>query len=183
MIIGAYWGEKMIEIRIHGRGGQGVKKASMILGRAAYLAGYKTQDFALYGAERKGAPVTSFVRFDKEGINTRGYVFEPDYILVIDNTIDTKAIEDGKKKSTKIVVNSMKKLKNGYSVDATDIAMRELNNPLGANVALLGGLIAVAGMISMKHLEEAIRIELKKYSKTIVEGNIRAAKRCYEVIK
>lgn len=77
----------------------------------------------------------------------------------------------------------MKKLKNGYSADATDIAMRELNNPLGANVALLGGLIAVAGMISMKHLEEAIRIELKKYSKTIVEGNIRAAKRCYEVIK
>ena len=64
----------MISIRLHGRGGQGVKKAAQILARAAYLAGYATQDFALYGAERRGAPVTSFVRMDKEKINTRGYV-------------------------------------------------------------------------------------------------------------
>ena len=58
----------MIEIRLHGRGGQGVKKASQILGRAGFLAGYYVQDFALYGAERKGAPLTSFVRLSKKPI-------------------------------------------------------------------------------------------------------------------
>jgi pyruvate ferredoxin oxidoreductase gamma subunit len=67
----------MISVRIHGRGGQGVKKAAQILARAAYLAGYYTQDFALYGAERRGAPVTSFVRLDKDPIKTRGYVWNP----------------------------------------------------------------------------------------------------------
>lgn len=173
----------MIEVRIHGRGGQGVKKASMILGRAAYIAGYKTQDFALYGAERKGAPVVSFVRFDKNEVNTRGYVFEPDFIIVVDNTIDKEVINKGKKNNTKIISNSVNKVKGAYNINATDIAMRELNDPLGANLALLGGFVAVAGQISLKHLEEAIRIELKKYPKNIIEGNIRAAKRGYEVIK
>ena len=172
----------MIEVRIHGRGGQGVKKASMILGRAAYIAGYKTQDFALYGAERKGAPVASFVRFDKDELNTIGYVFEPDFIIVVDTTIDKDIVNKGKKKNTKIIYNSVNKIK-GYKIDATDIAIRELNDPLGANIALLGGFVAVAGQISLKHLEEAIRIELKKYPKNIIEGNIRAAKRGYEMIK
>ena len=59
----------MISMRIVGRGGQGVKKSAQILARAAYLAGYQTQDFAVYGAERRGAPVTSFCRIDKEKIN------------------------------------------------------------------------------------------------------------------
>jgi len=110
-------------------------------------------------------------------------VFEPDFIIVIDTTIDKEIIDKGKKFNTKIIYNSVNKIKGVYSIDATDIAIRELNNPLGANLALLGGFVAVAGHISLKHLEDAIRIELKKYPKNIIEGNIRAARRGYEAVK
>jgi len=175
----------MISIRIHGRGGQGVKKASQILGRAAHLAGYHTQDFALYGAERRGAPVTSFVRIDKEEILTRGYVWEPDYIIVLDDTLELSCHLTGRKKTTKELINTNKKLDLGVeycAVDATTIAMKEIGKNI-PNVAILGAFVKIFDMITIDHLTKAVEIELGAKHSEAVQKNIRAAKQCYEQVK
>ncbi|MBI4447451.1 2-oxoacid:acceptor oxidoreductase family protein, partial [Candidatus Woesearchaeota archaeon] len=152
----------LIEVRLHGRGGQGIRKAAMILGRAAFVAGYKTQDFSLYGAERKGAPVLSFVRFDKKGVNTRGYIFEPDYIIILDETISEEETLKGKKKDTKVLINTHNEhYENVYGVDATQISIKEIGTPLGANVALIGAFLKILNIIPFEKFEEAIKIELK----------------------
>jgi len=175
----------MISIRIHGRGGQGVKKASQILGRAAHLAGYHTQDFALYGAERRGAPVTSFVRIDKEEILTRGYVWEPDYIIVLDDTLELSCHLTGRKKTTKELINTSKKLDLGVeycAVDATAIAIQEMGKNI-PNIAVLGAFVKIFDMITMDHLAKAVEIELGIKHMDVVQKNIRAAKKCYEQVK
>lgn len=172
----------MISVRIHGRGGQGVKKAAQILARAAYLAGYQTQDFALYGAERRGAPVTSFVRLDKEKINTRGYVWNPDYIVVIDDTLELSCHLEGRKKTTKELINTDKDLKlpvHYCHVDATGIALKELGKNI-PNIALLGAFVKIFEPITFEHLEKAVEIELGKKHPEALARNMRAAKQCYD---
>ena len=77
----------MYKIRIHGRGGQGAKLAAKIIGSAAFLEGYEVQDFSLYGAERRGSPVTAFVRVDNEKIFERGYIQDPDCVIMLDETL------------------------------------------------------------------------------------------------
>lgn len=172
----------MIEIRIHGRGGQGVKKSAMLIARAAFLNGYKTQDFALYGAERRGAPVTSFVRLDKNKINTRGYIFEPDYIIILDESIDHEMMLKGIKKSTKVIANTKQPLKKECSVDATNIAMKIVGRPV-PNIATLGAFIKVSNIFSLKDLKKAVDIELHGKKPEILKKNILAAKKCYEEVK
>jgi pyruvate ferredoxin oxidoreductase gamma subunit len=174
----------MISIRIHGRGGQGVKKAAQILARAAYLAGYVTQDFALYGAERRGAPVTSFVRMDKNKINTRGYVWNPDYILVLDDTLELSCHLQGRKKATKELINTTKDLKLGVDyckADATGVAMEILGRNV-PNIALLGGFVKIFPEMDFKHLKKAVEIELGLKHPEAVKKNIEAAKICYDQV-
>ncbi|MBS3112971.1 2-oxoacid:acceptor oxidoreductase family protein [Candidatus Woesearchaeota archaeon] len=175
----------MIEIRLHGRGGQGVKKASMILGRTGYMAGYKTQDFAMYGAERKGAPVTSFVRIDKKAINTRGHIFHPDYIVILDDTLDIPCNITGAKPTTQIIINSAKKfpnLKNVHVVDATSIVMKETGKNI-TNVAMLGALAKISKIFSIKNIENAVKVELGKYNPDMLAKNMKAAKEIYNQTK
>jgi len=172
----------MIEIRIHGRGGQGVKKSAMLIARAAFLKNYKTQDFALYGAERRGAPVTSFVRLDKNKINTRGYVFEPDFIIILDESIDNEMVLKGLKKSTKIIVNTKEHIKGECTVDATGNAIKLIGKNI-PNIALLGAFAKVSGLFGIKELEEAVNIELCGKNKDMLKKNILAAKKCYEDVK
>ncbi|MBW3004761.1 2-oxoacid:acceptor oxidoreductase family protein [Candidatus Woesearchaeota archaeon] len=172
----------MISIRLHGRGGQGVKKAAQILARAAYLAGYVTQDFALYGAERRGAPVTSFVRLDKEKINTRGYVWNPDYIIVLDDTLELSCHLQGRKKTTKELINTAKDLKLSVEyckVDATSVAVQVLGQNI-PNIALLGAFVKIFKEIDFDHLAKAVEIELGKRHPEAVKKNLQAAKICYE---
>jgi len=174
----------MISIRIHGRGGQGVKKAAQILARAAYLAGYTTQDFALYGAERRGAPVTSFVRMDKNKINTRGYVWNPDYIIVLDDTLELACHLQGRKKTTKELINTAKDLKLGVEyckADATGVAMEILGRNV-PNIALLGAFVKIFKEIDFKHLKKAVGIELGLKHPEAVKKNLEAAKICYDKV-
>ncbi|MBW2978758.1 2-oxoacid:acceptor oxidoreductase family protein [Candidatus Woesearchaeota archaeon] len=174
----------MISIRIHGRGGQGVKKSAQILARASHIAGYKTQDFAVYGAERKGAPVTSFVRIDKKKINTRGYVWNPDFIIVLDDSLELSCHLTGRKKTTKEIINTTKKLKIKVpycKVDATSIAVKELGKNI-PNVATLGAFIKIFKIIKLSHLEKAVEIEIGKKHPELVQKNIRAAKECYKKV-
>jgi 2-oxoacid:acceptor oxidoreductase gamma subunit (pyruvate/2-ketoisovalerate family) len=174
----------MIGIRIHGRGGQGVKKSAQILGTAAYFEGYKTQDFAVYGAERRGAPVTSFVRIDREAIRTRGYIFEPDFIIILDDTLDMEILLRGRKKETMIIMNTHRRIRmpNLHKVDATHIVLKYFKRPI-TNVAMLGAFAKVSGLISVKNLSKAALLELKKYDEVILKNNIKAAKEAFEQVK
>ncbi|MEW6294896.1 MAG: 2-oxoacid:acceptor oxidoreductase family protein [Candidatus Diapherotrites archaeon] len=174
----------MIEVRIHGRGGQGVKKSAQIIARAAYLSGFQTQDFAVYGAERQGAPVTSFVRIDRKPIELRGYIFEPDFIIILDDTIERKKTLSGAKKETKVLINSHEKIekKNFWVMDATSIALQETGRQT-ANIAMLGAFLKLFLEISFEKLEEAVRIELGAKKEELISKNMNAARKCFEMVK
>ncbi|MBW3003703.1 2-oxoacid:acceptor oxidoreductase family protein [Candidatus Woesearchaeota archaeon] len=175
----------MIEIRLHGRGGQGVKKAAQILGRAGFLAGYYVQDFALYGAERKGAPLTSFVRLSKIPIRTRGHIFHPDYIIILDDTVDLRCDLTGSKPTTKVLINTakgFKEYKNMHKVDATEIALRLIGKPV-ANVVLLGAFAKITKLFTLKQIDKAVRIELGKYPAAVLDKNVRGANEAYKKVK
>lgn len=182
----------MLEVRIHGRGGQGIRLAARILGRTAFLAGYQAQDFAMYGAERRGAPVISFVRFGLLPVLERGYIFEPDCVVVLDDTINFFTVVQGLKEKGFVIINThrepsffrdVSKIKQKiYCLDATQVALQVLNKPI-ANCAILGTLVKKLGL-PFEKLEKAIETELieERHSEDI-EKNIEAAKRCSEMIE
>jgi pyruvate ferredoxin oxidoreductase gamma subunit len=162
------------EIRVHGRGGQGVKTTAHILGRAAFLSGYETQDFAIYGAERRGAPVASFCRIDKTRILTRGYIFNPDAVITA---------LGGVGKNATVIVNSarpMSKFLGSTFVDATKIALDTLGRPI-PNVAILGCFLRKTRLFPMDNLKKAVKVELEEAGhKEAVSGNIKACDKCWK---
>ncbi|MCD6591087.1 MAG: 2-oxoacid:acceptor oxidoreductase family protein [Candidatus Aenigmarchaeota archaeon] len=179
---------RIYEVRFHGRGGQGVKMSSHVLGRAAFLSGFFTQDFAVYGAERRGAPLTSFCRISKEPVATRGYIFEPDYVICLDPTLRMDIVTNGLKNSGFLLLNSTEKpnidakfkIKN---IDATRIALEIIGRPI-PNIAILGAFAKLTDFISMRSLEKAIRIELEEAGHAgLIDANIKAARKCYRVMK
>jgi pyruvate ferredoxin oxidoreductase gamma subunit len=173
----------MLEVRFHGRGGAGVKTAAQILGKAAFLSGYKTQDFSLYGAERRGAPVVSFVRIDKEKILERGYITKPNVVVILDDSLDFDRMLKGTDDLTLILVNTNRSHKLGFDkkenyicTDATTIALDIIGKPI-PNTVMLGLLVKkLEGKITLKNLEKSIEEKLKKYSDKVIESNKRAAK-------
>ncbi len=172
------------EIRVHGRGGQGVKSSAKILGRAAFLEGYFTQDFAIYGAERQGAPVTSFVRIDKKPIRVVGYIEEPEHVIILDETIGLKHPLKGVHKNTIILINSPKKQnkKNFYSINATQVALKAIGKPI-PNIALLGAFVKLCDFISFNSFKEAVKKEMVHLNEEMIERNLQAARKCFEEIK
>jgi len=178
----------MFEVRFHGRGGQGVKMSAHILAKTTFLSGYQTQDFAMYGAERRGAPVVSFTRYDKKPILERGYIFEPDIVVVLDETLNFGIMKKGMKKQ--MIINSHRpkkyfkkfKVKKLHIVPATDIALETIGIQI-ANTTILGGLMKYI-KLPFKNLEKAIKDELTKAGHSrAVDKNIQAAKKAYKMIK
>jgi len=176
----------MYEIRIHGRGGQGVKTTAHILGRAGFLTGFETQDFAVYGAERRGAPVASFCRMDKKQVLSRGYIFKPDAIIVMDPTIDKMMTLAGIKNKGIVLVNSDRKIeefKGAKFIDATKIAIDCIGKPI-PSIAILGAFIKLSGKIPMPSLKKAIKTELIETDhRKAISGNIKACQRCFDEIE
>jgi len=181
----------MIRIRIHGRGGQGARLAAKLIGRAAFSNGYETQDFAIYGAERRGAPLQAFVRISKEKILERGYIAKPSHLLIFDHTLP-KIINvfSGISKETITLINCPKSkdvefkkiVGKVYAVDATKIALEILGKKI-FNTAALGAFTKICDVITLKNLEDAIKEELKRYGSEIVNKNIKAAKRAAKEIR
>ncbi|HUV83265.1 MAG TPA: 2-oxoacid:acceptor oxidoreductase family protein [archaeon] len=178
----------MYKIRIHGRGGQGAKKAAKIIGLAAFRSGKQVQDFALYGAERRGAPVMSFVRIDDEPILERGYVNDPDVVIVLDRTLlDLVRVEDGLNKNGLLIINSEHEPKvdtpaSVKYIDATDIALETIGKPI-FNTAMLGALAKLTDVITLDALNNAIEEEFSDYSEKIIKSNKAAVQKCYEMIE
>jgi len=178
----------MIEIRFHGRGGQGAVVASKILAAALFKEGKYAQAFPAFGAERRGAPVMAFTRFDKKTITRRSQVYEPDHVVVLDEPIlEVVDVTAGLKPGGWILINSPKpslafpKLAKFRvaTVDANRIAHE---NGLGTatapvvNTVILGAFAKVTGLVGLTAIVEGIEENMP----TKTEANVDAAKAAYE---
>lgn len=178
----------MKEIRLHGRGGQGVVTAAQLLGYAAFVDGKFSQAFPTFGSERMGAPVAAFVRLDKERIRLRSQIYEPDIVIVQDPTlIDAVNTWAGLKKGGLIIINSKKKPaelnidKNFLvkTVPATSLALEIIKRPI-PNTVILGAFAGITGEISMEAVKKAIE---NRFEENIARLNIMAAEKAYQLVK
>ena len=186
----------MFEVRFHGRGGQGAKLASRILGRCGFLAGLYAQDFPLYGAERRGAPIISSTRLSEEPIDRRGYLEEPDLVIVMDDSLlkESRAqIFHGTTSTTPVIINRQAKdtipfgqgLPGAHCIflDLSVIARRVIGlDAVSAEVAAVAA--KVVGKISKDLLSEAVRIECGDIDLPldIIEKNVAAALEAYDAM-
>ena len=173
----------MIEIRIHGRGGQGVVVASKLLSLALFEKGAWVQSFPTFGAERRGAPVAAFVRMDDSPITIRCSILEPDIILLLDSALLKEADPlAGLKPGGKVVVNALNppELKGDVSchwVDAGRIASRlglgTANHPV-VNTTMIGAFAKATGLIEMDHVRVAFERMLGEDSRKNIEAALYA---------
>ena len=172
----------MIEVRFHGRGGQGAVTAARLLAEAAFHEGKHCQAFSSFGAERRGAPVVAFTRIDSRPIRIRTEVYEPNHVVVLDPTLlEAVNITAGLKRGGIIVVNAKEvpgELKAGKfaTVDATAIALEFLGAPI-TNTAMLGAFAKATKLVSLNSVVKAIE---GYFGKKLAEKNVAAVKAAYE---
>jgi len=184
----------MFEIRIHGRGGQGVVTGAEILSMAAFRDGKYAQAFPSFGSERMGAPVMAFCRIDDKEIRLREPVMQPDALIIQDPTLLHQVeLFAGLKPTGYVLINSTQSLEHlgigeflsalpeghVWTVPATDIAMKHVGRPL-PNAALIGGFAAMTGQLTLASVQAAIR---EKFSGSISELNMAAAAEAYAYIE
>jgi pyruvate ferredoxin oxidoreductase gamma subunit len=184
----------MIEVRFHGRGGQGAKIASRILGQSAFLSGLYAQDFALFGAERRGAPVVSCTRIGAEPISQRGYIERPSLVVVMDPTLIKEAaaqVFHGVDSSTPLFINAQQdQFATGEQelppahyifIDFTRIA-RELIGRAFISAAAAGAAAKCIPAVKLSALAEAVRSEIAEFGlpPVLIDRNEAAARKAYE---
>lgn len=178
----------MIEIRIHGRGGQGSVTAAELLAVAAFDDGREAQAFPAFGVERRGAPVLAFCRIDSQPIRIRSQIYEPDYVIVQDPTLmETVDVLAGLKPEGTVLINtehaaSDLKLDTTARVvtcPATHIALETLGRPI-MNTAIMGAFSGISGAISFEAIERSIR---HRFPGELGERNVQAARKAYELTK
>lgn len=178
----------LIEIRWHGRGGQGAKTASLLLADAAFNTGKYIQGFPEYGPERMGAPITAYNRISDKPITIHSNIYEPDYVVVVDDTLLTSVpVTAGLKKDGAIVINTTKKpeelkeLLKGYDGSVYTIDARKVSEEaLGRyfpNTPMLAAIVKVTGIMSDEAFLEDMKGSFKhKFAKKpeVIEGNMKA---------
>lgn len=184
----------MLQIRIHGRGGQGVVSAAEMLSLAAFEQGRHAQAFPSFGSERTGAPVVAFCRIDEQDIRLREPILAPDVLIVQDPTLLHQVdVFQGLKPDGYVLINSrhdfhalgLAEIEHRHrrerlvTVPATEMALRHLGRPL-PNAVLLGGFAALSGLITLDAVAHAIRA---KFSGRVAEGNVAAATEAYAFVK
>ena len=176
----------MIEIRVHGRGGQGAVTSTELMALAAINEGKYAQAFPSFGPERRGAPVMAFVRIADVPIRTREKVYRPDIVVVLDPTIlKIVDVTAGLRRNGMVILNTSKdeqEVRKAFGiktkmflVDATGIAMKYLGRPI-TNTTMLGALIKATGIVDIKSMETP----LKERFGRIAEKNINAMQQAYE---
>ena len=183
----------LIEVRWHGRGGQGAKTAAQFLAEAALDAGKFIQAFPEYGPERAGAPMRSYTRISTQPINLHCGVVNPQYVVVIDPTLLSPAVAEGLTEQGVLLVNTSEsgecvRKKAGFkgkvaTVDATKISLDVLRQPM-PNMPMLGALLKVAPLVKLDVLYEKIKTKfLKKIGEEKTNANIAAIKKAYEQVE
>lgn len=178
----------LIEIRWHGRGGQGAKTASLLLADAAFNTGKFIQGFPEYGPERMGAPITAYNRISDKPITIHSNIYEPDYVVVVDDTLlESVPVTAGLKEDGAIVINTtkdseyLKKVLHGYNgsiytIDARRVSMETLGNYF-PNTPMLAAIVKVSGVMSDEQLLDDMKGSFKhKFAKKpeVIEPNMRA---------
>lgn len=178
----------MIEIRFHGRGGQGTVVASKILADAIAKEGNYVQAYPEFGVERRGAPVYAFIRIDNKPIYDKSRIYRPDHIVVVDPTlIEAIDVTEGLKEDGWVIVNSDKKpeelnFPKKYKVaviNATEIAVKHKLGTLAApivNTAIVGAVVKILRLAKIESVLEAVREGVP----TKPEDNVAAAKEAYD---
>jgi 2-oxoacid:acceptor oxidoreductase gamma subunit (pyruvate/2-ketoisovalerate family) len=181
----------VVEIRIHGRGGQGAVIASKIIALSFFYDGYEVQSFPAFGIERRGAPVSAYARADRKPILLRSEIYNPDHVIVLDrNLMESVDVLSGLSEGGTLLVNSAtgplhadtgSLYRTGY-VDASGIAAsRGLGSSLSPiiNTSIVGAFAGFTGLVQMESVERAIREE----TPTKQEENIAAAREAYGKVK
>ncbi len=184
----------MFQIRVHGRGGQGVVTATEMLSVAAFEEGRHAQAFPSFGSERTGAPVVAFCRIDDKEIRLREPIMEPDALIIQDSTllhqIDVFA---GLKQDGYVLLNTHhsfeklglddilkdRKAERFCTLHATELGLKHIGRPI-PNVPLIAGFAALSGMFKLESVIQAIN---EKFSGKVAEGNIAAATEAYNLVK
>ena len=184
---------EMIEIRIHGRGGQGVVTAAELLAAAAFRDGKVAQAFPSFGSERTGAPVTAFCRIGAHQIRSREPVAHPNVLLIQDATLLHQVnIFNGLSDQGIVLMNSSRKVEELglsdwmlqhpeveiYSLPASDLAERYLGRPL-ANVGMVAGFASITGAITKASIQFAVK---EKFSRKISALNLQVADEAFEYV-
>ena len=187
----------LIEIRWHGRGGQGAKTASLLLADAAFNTGKYIQGFPEYGPERMVAPITAYNRISTKPITIHSNIYEPDYVVVVDDSLlETVDVTAGLKKTGAIVINSSKdnsylkeKLKGYegeiYKIDAKKISLETLGKYF-PNTPMLAAIVKVSGVMTDEELLNDMQGSFKhKFAKKpeVIEGNMRALESALKAIE
>ena len=183
----------MFEVRIHGRGGQGVVTGAEILSIAAFLQGSYAQAFPSFGSERTGAPVVSFCRISDREIRLREPVMQPDALIIQDPTLLHQVdVFSGLKPDGYVLINTSRsfdelgigviatgrRAERMCTVPANDLALKHVGRPL-PNVTLLGGFSALSGLITLDSVAAAVR---EKLSGKVADDNIAAATAAYDFV-
>ena len=180
--------DNLIEIRWHGRGGQGAKTASLLLADAAFNTGKYIQGFPEYGPERMGAPITAYNRISNKPIRIHSNIYEPDYVVVVDDTLlESVDVTAGLKKEGAIVINTVKdndtikKLLKGYEGEIYKINARKISEEtLGRyfpNTPMLAAIVKVSKIMTDEELLNDMKESFKhKFAKKpeVIEGNMKA---------
>lgn len=177
----------MIEVRFHGRGGQGVVTAATILADAFFKEGKFVQAFPFFGVERRGAPVSAFARISNEEIRVKSEIYYPDYVIVLDSALLSAVnVVQGLKEDGLVLINTDKNVdinaKKIAVVDATEIAIKyNLGSKISpiVNTAILGAFAKVSNLVKLESIINAI-IE---NSPTKKQENANAARDAYESVK
>ena len=188
---------KVVEIRWHGRGGQGAKTASLLLADAAFNTGKYIQGFPEYGPERMGAPIVAYNRISTEKITIHSAIYEPDYVVVIDDTLLSSVdVTSGLKEDGAIVINSTKtpdELRpflrgykgKGCTIDARTTSIDTLGKYF-PNTPMLGAIVKVSKVMDeeefIKDMAEGFKNKFKNKPE-VIKGNIRALERSMQEVK
>src|SRR5579884_2796657 len=182
----------MVQVRFHGRGGQGVVSAAEMLSVAAFIEGRSAQAFPSFGSERMGAPVTSFCRIDDKPIRLREPIITPDILVIQDPTLlHQRNLLEGLAPDGYVLLNSARTFEGlpliqprnfvaGHfqTLAATEIALHHLGRPM-PNSVLLGGLAALTGLVKLESICAAIR---SKFKGNVAGKNIAAATEAFEIV-
>lgn len=179
----------MLEIRFHGRGGQGAVTSAELIAIAAINKGNFAQAFPSFGPERRGAPVVAFCRVDTQKINIRAKVYTPNVVIVLDpgllDLLDpTEGMSEGgililntRKKPQEIAIAFGKPIKIA-TMDANRIAIEELGRPI-VNTTMLGGFVRATGLLGIEDIREPL---LERFGKKLGERNLKAMERAFNEV-
>ena len=178
----------MIEVRFHGRAGQGMVTAAEVLAQAASLEGKFSQAFPIFGSEKRGPPVTAFCRIDSKPITIHEEITAPDFVVVAEpNVLKSVDVCSGLKKNGLVLVNSNKpanelglSAKRVYTIDGTKIALNNFGKPI-VNTVMLGAFVKLTAVVKLESVKMGLEKKFaEKFSQSVIEANLKTIEESYE---